>query len=206
MRAFAFLDAARFGIVDSGRKVDELQAGLQLAQLAVELAPDSALALQSLAALRYTIGDVEEAERVQRQAVHRNPNDPEGLAQLGWRLLAQGHVNEGTHLIEQAIARSLVVPSWYHMVLALARFLAGDAVGARSQARLGKDYDMGPGYATLALVEAATGHKGPARSALAEALRRSELLRRDPVAFWQPFQVVPEVVERFNAGLARAGL
>ena len=45
-----------------------------------------------------------------------------------------------------------------------------------------------------------------ARAALAEALHRSVLLRRDPVAYWQTFQVVPPLIELFNAGLARAGL
>ena len=42
MLAFAHMEAARFGIVAPTTKGDELQAGLQSAQLAVELAPDSA--------------------------------------------------------------------------------------------------------------------------------------------------------------------
>ena len=108
--------------------------------------------------------------------------------------------------MQKAIGSSLVVPAWYHMVMALAAFLAGDLDQARDAAKLGKHYGMGPGYATLALIEAEAGHKEAARIALAEALRRSELLRRDPVAYWQTFQVVPEVIGRFNAGLARAGL
>ena len=206
MWAFAHLDAARFGIVVSGVRSDELHAGLQAAQLAAELAPHSALALQSLAALRYACGEVEGAELTQRQAIARNPNDPEGLAQLGWRLLARGRWEEGASLMQTAIGSSLVVPAWYHMVRALAAFLAGDLDMARAAATFGKHYGMGPGYATLALVEAEAGHTEAARAALAEALRRSDLLRRDPVAYWQTFQVVPEVLERFNAGLARAGL
>jgi hypothetical protein len=32
------------------------------------------------------------------------------------------------------------------------------------------------------------------------------LLEQDPVAFWARFQVAPEVIERLNAGLAKAGL
>ena len=206
MWAFALLDAARFGIVDPAARADELHVGLQAAQLAFELAPDSSLALQSLAALRYASGDVEVAERLQRRAIARTPNDPEGLAQLGWRLLARGRREECTILMPKAIGSSLVVPAWYHMVMALAAFLAGDLDDARDAAALGKHYGMGPGYATLALIEAETGHKEAARTALAEAMRRSKLLRRDPVAYWQTFQAVPEVIARFNTGLARAGL
>ena len=122
MWAFALLDAARFGIVAPAARSDELHAGLQAAQLATELAPDSALALQSLAALRYASGEVEVAERLQRRAIARNPNDPEGLAQLGWRLLVRGRCEEGTSLMQKAIGSSLVVPAWYHMVMALALF------------------------------------------------------------------------------------
>ncbi len=206
MWAFAHLDAARFGIVTSAARSDELQAGLQAAQLAVDLAPDSALALQSLAALRYGGGEVEVAERLQRRAIARNPSDPEGLAQLGWRLIASGQRAEGTNLMQKAIASSLIIPAWYHMVMALSAFLADDLDDARRAATLGKHYGMGPGYATLALIEAEAGNKETARTALTEALRRSELLRRDPVAYWQTFQVVPAIIGRFNAGLARAGL
>ena len=68
----------------------EMQAGLAAAQHAVELAPSSVIALQSLAALHYATGDFDEAERVQRQAIALNPNNPESLAQLGWRLAVHG--------------------------------------------------------------------------------------------------------------------
>ena len=62
------------------------------------------------------------------------------------------------------------------------------------------------GYATLAITEAALGHAAAARAALQEALRRSPLLARDPIAFWANFQGSPAVIERLNAGLAKAGL
>ena len=84
-------------------------------------------------------------------------------------------------------------------------FLAGDLDGRATRPSSARNM-AGPGYATLALIEAEAGHTEAARAALAEALRRSELLRRDPVAYWPTFQVVPEVIERFNAGLAKAGL
>ena len=92
------------------------------------------------------------------------------------------------------------------MVMALVDFLDGNLAGARSEAELGKHYAMGPGYATLALVEAENGNPTAARAALAEALRCSDLLKRDPAAYWGTFQVAPEIIERFNGGLARAGL
>ena len=170
------------------------------------MAPGSPLPLQALAALRYCNGEVAAAEVLQRQALACCPNDPEGLAQLAWRVGAQGRLQEGKGLLQQAMAGGGVVPSWYHQVMALMLFLDDDLAGARAEAKLGASGGLGPGFATLALIEAEAGNQVSARTALAEALKRSELLRRDPVAYWQTFHIVPSFIERFNAGLARAGL
>ena len=141
---------------------------------------------------------------MQRQAIALNPHDPESLAQLGWRLVVRGQWEEGGTLLQEAIDRSVVVPVWYHETLAVALYLGGDLQRARDEAELGKE-DCCPGYAILAITEAALGHTAAARAALDEALRQSPQLARDPVAYWANFQVAPEVIERLNAGLAKAG-
>jgi TolB-like protein/Tfp pilus assembly protein PilF len=205
MLAFAHMDAARYQLVDPSARSGELDAGLAAAQRAVALAPEGVRSLQSLAALRFARGEYDEAERVQRQAIALNPQDPESLAQLGWRLMARGKWEEGGTLLQEAIDRSMVVPAWYHETLALALYLGGDLQRARDEAELGKE-DCCPGYATLAITEAALGHTAAARAALDEARRQSPLLFRDPAAYWADFQGAPEVIERLNAGLAKAGL
>ena len=171
----------------------------------MEIAPDSVRSLQSLAALHFGRGDYDEAERVQRKAIALNPHDPESLAQLGWRLVVRGQWQEGGTLLQEAIDRSVVVPAWYHETLAAGLYLGGDLQRARDAAELGKA-DCCPGYAILAITEAALGHTAAARAALDEAIRQSPELARDPVAYWTGFQVAPEVIDRLNAGLARAGL
>lgn len=205
MLAFAHMDAARFELVEPAARPGELDAGLAAAQRAVALAPEAVRSLQALAALHFARGDYDEAERVQWQAIALNPHNPESLAQLGWRLMARGRWEEGGKLLQEAVDRSMVVPAWYHETLALALFLGGDLERARDQAELGKD-DCCQGYATLAITEAALGHEEAARAALAQAHRQSPLLARDPVAFWANFQGSPAVIERLNAGLAKAGL
>ena len=206
MLAFAHLDAARFGFIEPAAQAAELQVGLGAAKRAVELAPSSVTALQALAALRYGTGDFEEAERVQRQVIALNPNNPESLAQLGWRLVVHGRWEEGRKLLADAISLSVVVPNWYYTTLAIALYLGGDLVGARDAADAGKGFAAGVGQATLAFTEAALGNATAARAALDEALRQSPLLARDPVAFWANFQIAPSVIERLNASLAKAGL
>ena len=77
---------------------------------------------------------------------------------------------------------------------------------AGARRRRARQGDCCPGYAVLAITEAAVGHAAAARAALDEALRQSPLLARDPVAYWANFQFAPEVIERLNAGLVKAGL
>jgi tetratricopeptide (TPR) repeat protein len=206
MLAFAHLDAARFGLVEPAARPGELDAGLAAALRAVGLAPEGVRSLQSLAALRYARGEFDDAERVQRRAIALNPHDPESLAQLGWRLTARGRWDEGGRLLQEAIDRSLVVPSWYYENLAYSLYFQGEFERARDAAELSKASCCGFGYTALALTEAALGHAAAARSALDEAIRQSPLLEQDPVEFWARFQASPDVIARLNAGLARAGL
>ena len=142
---------------------------------------------------------------MQRQAIALNPHDPESLAQLGWRLVVRGQWQEGGTLLQEAVDRSMVVPAWYHETLAVALHLGGDLQRARDEAELGKA-DCCPGYAILAIMEAALDHAAAARAALNEALRQSPQLAHDPVAYWSNFQVAPEATKRLNAGLVKAGL
>ena len=179
MLAFAHLDAVRFGLVEPSGRAGELQAGLVAAQRAVELAAQSVLALQSLAAVRYMSGDAAEAERIQRKAIALNPQNPESLAQLGWRLTVQGRWQEGAGLLQNAIDRSVAVPNWYHTSLAVALYLGGDADRAREAAEAGKGFCCGFGQAVLAITEAEVGHTQAARVALYRAVAQAPRLGRE---------------------------
>ena len=95
--------------------------------------------------------------------------------------------------------------AWYPESLAVALYLGGDLQRARDEAELGKAQCC-DGYAILAIMEGALGHAAAARAALDEAVRQLPQLARDPVAYWGDFQAAPEVIERLNAGLRKAGL
>jgi tetratricopeptide (TPR) repeat protein len=179
---------------------------VEAALRAVALAPDRVRPWQALAALRFASGEYDEAERVQRRAIALNPADPESLAQLGWRLMARGHWDEGATYLQDAIDRSVRVPAWYYENLAFALYLKGDVARALDDAELGKGDCCGTAYAVLAITEAATGHPAEARADLDEAVRQEPGLGRDPRAFWARWQASDEVIDRLDAGLALAGL
>ena len=73
-------------------------------------------------------------------------------------------------------------------------------------ARLGQPFCCGVRNAALAMTEAANGDPLAARRALKEAVRETLILARDPNAFWVSFGVSDRVIDRLNAGLAKAGL
>ena len=206
MLAFAHLDAARYGLVEPAARPGEMAAGVEAALRAVALAPDRVRPWQALAALRFMSGDYDEAERVQRRAIALNPDNPESLAQLGWRLMARGRWDEGATYLQDAIDRSVRVPVWYYSTLASALYLKGDVAEALDAAELGKGDCCGIGHAVLAIAEAAAGHPAEARAALDEALRQAPDLGRDPRAFWANLRRSDEVIDRLDAGLAQAGL
>ena len=206
MLAFAHLDSIPVGEADPTARAAELRTGLQLARHAVELAPNSVVSLQALAALQYWSGEVDEAERVQRQAIALNPNNPESSALLGWRLGAQGRFQESAELLQKAVDRSVAPPPWYYADLALVRYLLGDRAAASDLAQRGTAPCCGVGYAALAITEAGVGHATEARAALDEAIRQAPLLGTDPRAFWAGFGIAAPVIDRLNEGLAAAGL
>jgi TolB-like protein len=206
MLAFAHLDASRFGMVETASREVELAAALSAAQRATRLAPDRVRGLQALAAARYMSGAFDEAERLQRRAIERNPNDPESRAQLGWRLVARGRAAEGEEMMQQAIDRSTRPPSWYDVALALALHLQGEPESALAAARQGASFCCGFGQATLAITEAAAGDPARARDALATAIRQAPVIADAPRAFWRSLLFAEDVVTRLNQGLAEAGL
>ena len=207
MLAFAHLDAIPVGErVGSAAKADALQEGLDLARRAVELAPDSVISLESLAALLYWSGEIAEAERLQLRAITLSPNNPQSSALLGWRLLAQGRQDEAAELLQKALDTSASPPPWYYANLALARYFQGNLTAARDLAQFAKAPCCGVGYAVLAITEAAVGHAEAAAAALDEAIRQAPLLATDPRAFWANFHATDAVADQLIAGLAKAGL
>jgi TolB-like protein/Tfp pilus assembly protein PilF len=206
MLAFAHMDAVRFGFATGPTAAGEMRAGLAAARQAVELAPDSVTSRQALAALLYRMGEVAEAEQEQRRAIALNPQDPESLAQLGWRLSVQGRPKEGATLLREALDRSAAPPPWYHSSLALSQYLAGDFAAARDSAERGRTSCCGVGPIILALAEIGVGDLAAARSALDEAIRQAPILATDPPAFFRNFGVGDGFIAHIRPDLAKIGL
>lgn len=199
------LDAARFGNGTPTEAASEMNGAFADARRSVDLAPQNVLSLQSLAAIMFYRGEFDEAERIQRKALALNPNDPETLAQLGWRLAVRGRWDEGLGYLTQAIGRSSDPPPWYFISFAIHDYVFGNYDQALAAATKARKDEFGAGWSLYAIIQAALGNKDEAAKALAEMAAVSPSLARDPGAWYRIHQADEAIVDRLVEGLRAAG-
>ena len=122
---------------------------------------------------------------VQRGALALNENDPDTLAQLGWRLAARGEFDEGIAYLERAVARSANPPGWYFHLLAVRDYLEGDYQHMLEAAERSAVDGSGISWSFIAIACAALGQLDEARplsiAGRRLTLRRTGIRRRNTV-------------------------
>src|SRR5262249_35831305 len=148
-------------------------------------------------------GRYEESQRLTRQLVDLNPNDPEIMAQLGWRLSVRGNFEEGVPILKRAIDRTLNPPNWYFHFIAVGLYLKGDWEQARRIAERSARGDSGFSQLVLATANAELGDREGTQQAL-EKLARYEPLALDTEGFLRRQGIADPTVEALVAGLEKA--
>lgn len=198
------LDAARYAFVPDAEAPREMRQALDFASKAVAIDPENVLALRALAAVQFHLANFDEAERIQRQALALNPNDPDTLVQLGWRLAIRGRWDEGLPYIERAIARSINPPGWYYDLITIHLYLEGRYREMLASAEHSAAGDP-TGVSLLAIAHGALGNQVAAQEALARMAEQSPALARDPAAVYRRFQPLDSIVDALVQGLRKAG-
>lgn len=207
MLAFAHLDEYRwYGWGPLYRQPTALDQALVAAQRAKDLDPDDVMTLTAYAAVQFYRGAFGEAEAAQRRAVALNPNNPEPVVQLGWRLAFAGHWNQGIQLVRRAVERSQAGGGWYHLFLAMDNYRRGDyQSGLAELKRLGGTFFF-VGPALIAMCEAQLGHQAEAHAALQEAIALDPTFAQDPRGAFRLHRAPEDLIDQFIDGLRRAGL
>ncbi|TPE47727.1 hypothetical protein [Amaricoccus solimangrovi] len=161
------MDGVRFDFTPGVDRDAVLGEALSTARRGSELDPENVTALKALASIEYYAGYYDESERTQRAALALNPNDPDTLAQLGWRLAARGKWDEGVPLLQRAIARSIRPPGWYYHLIAIHQYLERDYAAMLETAGEGAAEGSPTGQALIAIAAGALGDAPTARAALA---------------------------------------
>jgi TolB-like protein len=205
--AFADLDEYRwYGFGPRYRDPEALDQALAAAQRAMELDRDDVLSLSAYAAVEFYRGAVDEAEAAQRRAVALNPNNPELLAQLGWRIAFTRDWDQGIEMVRQAIERSHATDGWYFLHLAFDDYRRGDCRAALADlARMGGTFFfISP--ALVAMCQAELGNYAAAQRALKEASALDPNFAKDPGGAFRLHLVPESLIDRFVEGLRKAGL
>jgi TolB-like protein len=205
--AFAHLDEFRwYGFGPRYRQPDALDQALAEAERAKELDRDSYLTLSAYAAVQFYRGELDEAEAMQRRAVMLNPNNPELLAQLGWRLAFTRDWDAGIAMVRQAIERSGATDGWYFVILAFDSYRRGDCTATLADlARMGGTFFfISP--ALVAMCQAQLGNHEAARRALEEALALDPTFAKDPRGAYRLHHVSESLIDQFLEELYKAGL
>lgn len=206
MLAWLYMDEGRFGWSQKGAPEAAYRRAISTARHALALDRNNIPALKALSSTLHYMGDYAQSERVQRQALALNPNDPDTLAQLGWRLAVRGNFDEGIPFLKRAIERSVNPPGWYYHLIAIDLYLRGDYEETLAAAQRSTIDGSGISWSLVAIAEAALGQKDEARAALAKMAEKSPLLARDPAAVYRRHQAIDRIVDALVSGLHRAGL
>lgn len=207
MTGWVNLDQSRFPDIDDAEREAHVAAALEATGRAVDLAPRSVLALQAHAAVLHNLGQFDRAEELLRAALALNPEDPESLHQLGWRLAVRGRLKEGTDYLRKAIDRSIDPPLRYYNLIAIQDFLDGRyddmLITARSSAA-GKS-SVGNALLAIALSKSKHGSNVEIDRALDRMAELRPELARDPAAVFRRHGMTKEDSESLVSGLVDAG-
>lgn len=205
MLGWLYMDEGRFNLVRDGNMDAAYRRGLEAASHAVAIDGRNVLALKALASIYHYMGNFDEGERIQRQALALNPNDPDTLAQLGWRLAVRGKFDEGIPFLSRAIERTVNPPGWYHHLIAVDHYLKGRLRSMLDAARNGAIDGSGTSWSFVAIAEGALGNTAKAREALDRMVRVQPRFATDPGAVYRMHGATDEIADALVAGLRKAG-
>jgi TolB-like protein len=196
--AFAYLDEYRwYGFGPRHREAEALDQALAAAERAKELDYGSYLTLSAYAAVQFYRGELDDAEAAQRRALALNANNPELLAQLGWRVAFTREWDEGIAMIRQAIERSRATHGWYFLHLAFDDYRRGDCGATLADlARMGSTFFfISP--ALVAMCQAELDNQEAARRALDEALALDPTFAKDPRGAFRLHRIPADLIDQF---------
>lgn len=178
-----------------------LERALNAALMAVRLSPASARAHQVLMDAQFFRGAIDEALAAGREAILRNPFDPDIMASLGARYVQLDRAAEGLPLLQQAVALSAGRPPWYDFFLFLAATMTGDTKLAEAHGALIRTDQTALGMLGKIMVCAGQGDEICRTETLRDLTQREPLLGVDARLYLSRKGFSPNVAERIVAAI-----
>ena len=201
----AVLELGENGIESDIRDKSRLDRALAAALAAIRLAPSGARAYQAMMKVLLLRGAVDEAIQMGREALSRNPYDPDIIADLGALFVRRGRPAEGLPLLERAIALSVGRPARYDFYAFLASYLMGSAKGEETYgSTLAADHTP-LSLLGRALLAAAESDQKRLSKAVSELTEKAPLFGRDPRGYLLRRGFSEDVATKLLAALGVAG-
>ncbi|MEJ5018796.1 hypothetical protein WH297_03455 [Ochrobactrum vermis] len=199
------MDAGRFGWPPNIDKSAAYERGLRSALHGLSLESRNINALKALGSIYHYMGDFTLSERYQREALKLNPNDPDTLAQLGWRLAVRGNFDEGVAMLQSAIAKSASPPGWYYHLVVIDCYLKNQYEEMLRLALASSIDGSAMSWSFVAIAEGKLGKKESAKRALERMAQISPELARDPFGVYKKHQATDAIASVLVDGLRNAG-
>lgn len=203
--AWIYFDEVRFQLGETREREQALTKARASASQSLTLDPNNVQAIKALAAIHHFQGDFEQSWLLGRKALASNPNDPNTLFQLGWRLAVRGHFDEGTQLVEEAISRSVRPRPYYFHALAVHHLMNGDYEAMLAAAEHGRMPCNGLSQSLLTIAHNKNGNIVAARQALDLMETVDPVFARDPEAYYRAHRATDEIIDALLNGLQSAG-
>lgn len=192
----------------SGTDAEEraaLDRALSAALVAMRLAPSGARAQQAMMDVLFLRGTVGDAIKAGREALNRNPYDPDVMADLGSLYVRLNRPAEGLPLLERAISISPGRPPWYDFYAYLAAYQTGAKRLSETYAAVLAADNTPFSLLGRALQAGANGDVAKRDAALRELAGRSPRFEADPRHYLRRKGFTDEVVQRVLGDLGLAG-
>lgn len=182
------------------------ERALQLARMAVQLAPNSPRAHRSMGYVLSRSGTMQDGLFWTRKAHQLNPFDLGMAAAYGYALIRNGEYEEGTSILGRATKVTSAHPTWWDYGLFLGHFMLGDTQeAAQAASALGSSRQAH--YLAARIVSAAErGRQVEAATLLAELQAQYPAFAQNPQAFFDEGDYSPDMTARLVAALRLAGL
>ena len=201
-----YTDGHRFGFASTESASRLSRQAMELANRAIQLAPDSSRGHHAQGLAYWFAQDVPAGLRAMEMALSLNPNATEVMADLGliWSLL--GDWSRGIPLLEEASARQQSRLGANCVGLSLYHFVNGRYEDALAEARDLDMPDVTHGFVVQAISLVRLGRKEEAARAVRRILELAPRLGRGVLADLAGVNANPDLVDKVFVALREAGL
>jgi adenylate cyclase len=201
-----YCDGYRFGFELREPPAMLLQRALELAERAIELAPDSSRGHHAKGVAFWLLNDVPGSLESMQTALALNPNATEVMAELGLFLSLLGAWDRGVPLLKEAFARNPAEFGLHHIGLSLHHFVNGRYNDALAEACQIHAPDVAYGSVAKAISLIRLGHRAEASDAVRRITEIARLGGRANLGALGVQSLNPGLAAGIVAALRDAGL